>query len=289
MKLFLAANLESFSDRKFFRQVRVACASAVENTTLEPHLLYEGESSDEIVELQNLGVRVVPVDLSIGKQLTAWVSNHVDENRSIARRWAYLRMEITQAITKCGISDEYVLYTDCDVFFRQEVSLEKFRVPVLGAVRMEKIGGYSRFRLGGMSHYNSGVLLVRVSAFAQNEERFREFVLDNGGDTKRPPHKLFQKNLFLSDQVALNLFYRGKFTNLPRTFNWNPQAGVEESAQIIHFNGLKWTHWESFSRNELRADRQEKFEKQVSRNFKSYEAHVTEVLEFERRVFNSNI
>ena len=84
-----------------------------------------------------------------------------------------------------------------------------------------------------------------------------------------------QKNLFMSDQAALNLFYRNRIKRLDNVFNWNPARGRNPRARIIHFNGLKWTQWDSFLQRKLRADRQAKFEKQIRRNRSDYEQYVT--------------
>lgn len=123
-------------------------------------------------------------------------------------------------------------------------------------------------------HYNSGVMVLNAVRLRDEAERFRQFVLSNGEGVARPKTPFMQKHLFMSDQVALNVFFRGRVTRLNETYNWSPSAGINPTARIIHFNGLKWTQWDDFLNGRLAPFRMEKFVKQVNINRPGYEHYV---------------
>ncbi|GIW61139.1 MAG: hypothetical protein KatS3mg087_2205 [Patescibacteria group bacterium] len=90
-----------------------------------------------------------------------------------------------------------------------------------------------------------------------------------------------EKNLYMSDQAAINLFMGKKIQRLPGEYNWHPSAGINEKAVIVHFNGLKWTQWEDFLRGGLSEYHMNHFGKWVGKNPESYEYFVQKAREFE--------
>ena len=112
---------------------------------------------------------------------------------------------------------------------------------------------------------------MNVDAMLARYNEFKRFVLGNGLGVKRPKGRFMQKNLFMSDQVALNLFFKGQIDRLPSEYNWHPSSGINANARIVHFNGLKWNQWQDFCGAKLPADQMEKYTRLVNRDWEAYE------------------
>jgi len=284
MKWFMAANSESLRDPGFMRLVRVASASARAHTELESFLMLDGPESAECDEIRALGVTILPAELSIAPELTAWMENHQYTEIGIrCRRGSYLRMELPRVLEQHGIDDEFVMYTDADVFFNACPEVDSLKPPVLAAYGARE-GGFTRFHFLGHYHFQAGVLVMRTAAVRETYDLFRKFVLSNGNGIKRPPGQFFSKHLFLSDQVAINLFYGRQITRMHRELNWNPASRPCSSPQITHFNGLKWTEWHDFAEGKLSSKRQKKFARQIGQNIEAYRRICEEVLQFESQL-----
>ena len=284
MKWFMAANSESLEDPAFMRLVRVAAASARANTKLESFLMLDGAASVECDAIQALGVTVLPVKLSIEKELTSWMRQEGYSDEGIrCRRGSYLRMELPRTLQQHGIDDEFVMYTDADIFFMKDPDLSGFQPRVLAACG-SKEGGLTRWNIGGHYHFQAGVLLMRNNEMLRTYEDFRTFVLANGNGIRRPASRFFQKHLFLSDQVALNLFYKDQISRMPRALNWNPASAPCDDPQIVHFNGMKWTDWRSFEKRQLSEKKQTKYERLIGKNVDSYRESCEHVLNFEQSI-----
>lgn len=281
MKWFMAANQESLQNDGFLRLLRLALHTAQQNTSLEPYLIYDGEECAELEALKGQGITALRTSLTIEPELRAWMTeNYPGDIHLITRRGAFLRMELGKVIQENGLKDEYVLYTDCDVMFMQEPDVANCRPDCLAATG-KKEGGRTWLRLGGCWHFSSGVLVLNTASMINCSEGFRNFVLNNGEGVTRPPMPFFQKNLFLSDQVSINLFFRNRIQRLPQKLNWNPRNGVSSAAEIVHFNGLKWTEWEDFQNKRLSEHRQAKFSRQIGRGVASYEHYCQLALQLE--------
>jgi hypothetical protein len=270
MKWFTASNEASLRNPQFFELLQVAVVSLKEKTTLDPYVLYEGEDCPAIGWLKDQGVRIVPTRLSFYEKLREFMLPDYEEVHIACRAGAFLRTELTPSIRKFGITDPYILYTDCDVLFLSDIQLDNCR-PKIFAAFGNKMGGRTRFKIGGHHHINSGVMLMNVDAMLQRYDAFVKFVLGNGLGIKRPADPFMQKNLFMSDQVALNLFYRGQIERLPPEYNWNPSSGLNPEAKVIHFNGLKWNQWKSFCEAQLPRDQMKKYSRLVDHNRRAYE------------------
>ena len=93
--------------------IRVAVESAIQNTNLEPHFIYDGPENDFTRELADKGVNIHFHRLSFEDK----IKSHSNSLRyqSIARG-AFLRFDIP--LIDDG-SEEFVLYTDADVIFQK--------------------------------------------------------------------------------------------------------------------------------------------------------------------------
>lgn len=273
MKWFIAANDKGFNSPDFVKQIRVAVYTARIYTTLEPWLLYDGDPADLPPFIRDYGVNVLRHELSFKEQIRQYVESQFDSALANVRTGAYLRSELPGAIRRAGIRDTHVLYTDCDVMFCETFTVPELYPRVLAAWG-SKMGGRTFLKIGAWKHFNSGVLVMNVDRMLERQDRFKQFVLNNGNGQARPNSPFMRKNLFLSDQVAMNLFYKGEIDVLPQHYNWHPSAGINERAMVVHFNGLKWTQWDAFQERRLRADRQSKFERIVQRAPKAFEYYV---------------
>ena len=275
MKWFMTTNESSLGNKSFFKLLQVAVVSAQKNTRLIPHLVYDGtEKPRELKWLKDRGVTIVPFHSPLREPIAEFVRQSAASDLVDVRTGAYLKTEIPEAIKQYGLNDKYVLYTDCDVVFVKDFDLRKAEPRFLSAFG-QKEGGRTRFHFGGWIHYNTGVMLFNVDAMHEETGRFRDFVLENGRGIRRPNSQFWHKNLFLSDQVAVNLFYRRMIDWLQELYNWNPLRGINKKAVVIHFNGLKWSQWEDFLESRLTPPRMEKFTRLIKANRPAFEYYVS--------------
>lgn len=276
MKWITATNETSVWDDDFFKQLQVAVLSLRENTTFEPYLVYDGKHNERTAWIERHGVTIISHTLSFSSQ----VAEHIysmdvkDPDWLIqVRTGAYLKMEIPEVALSNGIRDQFVLYTDCDVIFLKEPQILKLKPRFLFA------NGHRQGPIWSAGfwkrHFNTGVMILNLRSLCNEASAFRKFILSNGAGKVRPAGKFMNKNLFLSDQVAVNLYYDSKIQYLPDRMNWCPQLGIRNNAEIIHFNGLKWTQWEDLHAGRFSPEKQHKLMEQASKNMASYEYYST--------------
>lgn len=249
MKWFFTANQESLQDPNFFRLVEASIRSARTNTRLQPFIGYHGGPCPEIKKIQNMGVEVLEVRPAIADALSDYADrNKLSEVHRRTRMGAFLRIDLPRYILKTGIDDKYILYTDCDVIFLRDIDIRSkpkfFCANGAWHRRFRRIPIYYR-------HFNSGVLYMNVRSMAEEADHICNFIVANGGNKRRPPGRYMSKNLFMSDQVALNLYFMNRYDQLQDDYNWHPTRGPSEKARIVHFNGLKWTQWRDFERGAM--------------------------------------
>lgn len=283
MKVFFSTNQASLHNIEFGRLLRVAVGSCRRNTTMDPFLLIDGKPDLSPPWLERLECSVLYCESTLTDIVYEWVSEHVDADRAMVRTGAFTRYEIPRVLRECGYEDEFIVYCDCDVFFAGDPSFKGIQ-PRIVAAHGSRVPFRKRI-LGEWEHFNSGVLFINVDSMMPLVADYYDFIVQNGRGVKRPRANSFMdKNLFLSDQVALNLYFQGQIERLPEVYNWNPINGVAADAKIIHFNGLKWTQWHQFEAGSLRPDRQKKFEAIVRKNPKSYRFYVEQSLSFEEEL-----
>ncbi|NWK95518.1 hypothetical protein DM806_07515 [Sphingobium lactosutens] len=192
--------------------LKVAIHSCYSYAGLQPILLYAGDPVPELEILERLGATIVHHQVSFEKELQI---GYGDRYRKFLGHW--LRVDIPLIETE----DEYVLYADCDVLFRKEISVADY--PTYIAVAPE-------FSKDNWSYFNSGVMVINVANMRAIHSEFRENIrhrLTNNFQT--PPH----------DQKSFNDFFGDKYDRLPLEMNWKPYWGVNEAASMVHFHGLK--------------------------------------------------
>lgn len=209
MKWYFASNNQS---PDYVYMIKAAVESALKNTRLEPHFLYDGSPDALTAWLERKGVKIIYHRVSFYDRLKAF---YPPDQLKIAAG-AFLRCDIPLLETK----EDSVLYTDCDVLF-------------LNGIDPQNIPRAARFtcapetRQTDWSILNTGVMWMNLPALRKTHADFVAFIND------RLPE------LATYDQTAYNLFYAGQHTRLPLEYNWKPYWGENSDAKIIHFHGPK--------------------------------------------------
>ncbi|MBF0122422.1 MAG: hypothetical protein HQL21_03300 [Candidatus Omnitrophica bacterium] len=224
MKWFFCTNEASLAKDDFFQLVQVSLLSAKKNTTLEPHLVYEGTFDQRTNWLQEQGVTIHSHRLSFFEDIT----NHEG-------RGALLRVEIPRLLKEQGREDKFILYTDCDVLFLSDPPLDNFKPAFFsGGPQQDK---------ENVSQCNSGVLLMNIDNLEAVYEGFVQFIVKNR-------ESIVERRAW--DQWAYNNYFRNKWDRLPLEYNWKPYWEKNEAAVIVHFHGPKHTDYEDAVRRKSR-------------------------------------
>lgn len=200
------------ADHNWKDLIRASVASAIQNTSLEPHFIYDGEPSEFTSELAGKGVIIHYHRLSFTDVIRQYKPN--DAVYQAIARGAFLRFDIP--LVAHG-DDEYVLYTDADVLFLRNESFAGYRPSFIAAA--------SQFEHSRRSDMNSGVMLINLSTMRLLRESLVDFTI---------------RNLHLGlDQEVLRAYLRGDYLLLPDTFNWKPYWGINTDVSILHWHGPK--------------------------------------------------
>lgn len=245
MKWFFALNQGSNKFEEYVALTKVTLLSAQKNTTLEPYFLWDGGDCELTAWLQARHVPIIRHRSFLYEALRE-LGDKTQNPRIVATgAGAFLRTEIPQMALQHNWNDRFVLYTDCDVLFLQDVcsDLEKL-TPKYFAVAPQ-------FKRGNYRDMNTGVMLMNLPALRAQDAKFRLFMLQH-------LPALAQASW---DQTAYRMFYGPRFSklpggekwdHLPGEMNWKAYWGDCGRAQIIHFHGLKPYHRDLVARGELR-------------------------------------
>lgn len=207
MKWYFACNDKS---QNFYPLIKGAVNSALKNTTLEPHFIYDGEENDFTQWLREKGVKIIHHKVSFYEAL----KNHYNENLLNIASGAFLRCDIPIIEQE----DDFVLYTDCDVMFLKDFKND---------LNPKYFACSTQFDKKNFNDFNTGVMVMNVKKLRESHAKFSEFIINN----------LSILNAF--DQTAYQIFYSSKNTKLSTEFNHKPYWGVDDNAFIIHFHGPK--------------------------------------------------
>lgn len=212
------ATLTADEDHDFLGMIRVAVASARANTSLRPHLLYDGAEGPFTAEMRAAGVVVIRHRLSFYDQLEHAQRRLRPDLHDYMRTaaGAFLRLDIPNI----EMHDEFVLYTDCDVMFLSDPALESFHPATFTVASQFDLYGHHK-------EINSGVMLMNVGRL----RRDLPALLDFGCDMIHTMQGY--------DQEFLRIFYNGKWDPLSPKYNWKPYWGDDPMARIVHFHGPK--------------------------------------------------
>ncbi|OIP72569.1 MAG: hypothetical protein AUK43_02835 [Oscillatoriales cyanobacterium CG2_30_40_61] len=218
IKWFFAISDEGEGFEVYSQMMKVSVLTAKQNTTLEPYCIYDGQENELTEWLRKNGVKVIH-----------YRSSHYDQfKRDIpgaahVAAGAFLRIEIPKIVQKYGMQDEYVLYTDCDTMFQNDV------VDYLKGVTCEYIAAAPEFDPSNWSYLNSGVLYMNIKNLLKIDQEFNNFIMYN----------LMEIMKWAFDQGAYNLFFKDRWQHLDPTLNWKSYWDLNPNAKVIHFHGPK--------------------------------------------------
>ncbi len=221
MKWYFSITEETLTadeDHGFIDMIRAAVASAGANTTLRPHMLYDGHEGLFTDEMRRAGVSVIRHRISFYDQLERAQKRLRPDLPNYMRTaaGAFLRLDIPMVESQ----DEFVLYTDCDVIFLSDPAMQDFQPATFAVASQSDLYGHHK-------ELNSGVMLMNVGRL----RRDLPALLDFGCDMIHTMHGY--------DQEFLRVFYNGKWDPLSPKYNWKPYWGIDPVARIVHFHGPK--------------------------------------------------
>jgi lipopolysaccharide biosynthesis glycosyltransferase len=195
--------------------VAVATAKRT-NPTIKPYLIFDGDKDQYIHKLEKMGVTVIQHRSSLHHEITDYYKAH-----SKVALGAFLRIDLPFICNTIGIEDDYILYTDTDVLFKDDISdLINLKPEVfLISNEFKKV-----FQRGSV---NSGVMWMNWKSLNSSYEEFRIYIKNN----------FFNFKVF--DQCAFNLFYYNLYEELDYHYNYKPYWGLSDQIKIIHFHGPK--------------------------------------------------
>jgi hypothetical protein len=195
--------------------ILTAVISARRNTRLIPNMLYDGEENAFTADLRFLGVNIIHHRVSFYETL----ANVHPENKIYIETasGAFLRVDIPAIVE----TDEYVVYTDCDVLFLKDPAFEQLRPRLFAAAPQMIKDDYNDM--------NSGVMVINVPQMRSSYRDFVHFIENNIVRLSRSGY----------DQPCLREFYKNKYEPLAMEFNWKPYWGYSDQARIVHFHGPK--------------------------------------------------
>jgi hypothetical protein len=195
--------------------IKVAVGSARKNTDLVPVCIYNGGNVEHIDQLSALGAKVIRHNSVFESDLKVGYGEKFDV---FSGHWLRVDIPIIEE------EEEFVLYTDNDVFFK-EAPLDNVTPDVLAAA--------PEFDLQNLDYFSSGVMVLNVPNLRKTHGAFVDSIVKRlHGEFKYPAH----------DQESFNRFFSGQHTRLDPVMNWKPFWGINEDARIIHFHGPKPFH-----------------------------------------------
>ncbi|SKB12338.1 hypothetical protein PL11201_330027 [Planktothrix sp. PCC 11201] len=218
MKWFFAINDESPYFAAYAQMLKVAVYTARQYTSLEPFCIYDGKENEVTEWMRNQGVTIIHHRIPHYEKLKSYFSWSLN-----VASGAFLRIEIPTIMKQYQMDDEYVLYTDCDVMFLNDV------VDYLQGITCEYIAATPEHDPNDWSYLNSGVLYMNIKNLQKINQEFNTFI-DGNLD------KIMQ---LAYDQGAYNLFFVGKWDKLDVGMNWKSYWDLNCDAKMIHFHGPK--------------------------------------------------
>lgn len=231
LKWYFCFNQESTA--WFSNMIKVAVTSAKANTSLVPNCIYDGEQTPLVTWLREQGVTIHNSRVPFHSRLFDAEIVQRNQNSTYKPESAkgyYLPIQIANI----EFEDEYVLFTDCDVMFLNDINFDSYRPSGLAAVpEVADLSSPSPDRV--QRFFNSGVLLINV-------ENLRSKTAEIGAILEKNGYFNFPEIGATYDQGLLNTAFATEWDTLPTEYNWRPFYGVNPQASIIHWHGPKPPH-----------------------------------------------
>ncbi|MGI8820950.1 MAG: hypothetical protein ACR2ID_08820 [Chthoniobacterales bacterium] len=227
MQWFIGINEGCPAWKQYADMAKVAIHTALQHTSLVPHCIYDGGENDFTAWLRRRAVRVIPARTFLLEELAQLGVRRGNVDLLSATRGVFLRAELPALQERFGLDDR-VLYTDCDVIFRQEVA----NVLSPNECRYFAVAAESDPKLP--EDVNTGVMWMHLPAMRARDAEFRRYLRDN----------VDALPAISWDQGAYRNFYRSAagaplWETLSPELNWKPYWGDYTAAKILHFHGPK--------------------------------------------------
>ncbi|NEQ35515.1 MAG: hypothetical protein F6K40_04045 [Okeania sp. SIO3I5] len=219
MKWFFGINDFSNYFENYSQLIKVAVYTANKNTTLEPFCIYDGQENELTKWLRENNVDIIFHRSPHYQQLKQSFPHALPTAAG-----AFLRVEIPKIVEIKGIKDEYVLYTDCDVMFFNDVVdyLQNLTCKYFAIAPQENPNDW-------VNQVNTGVMYMNTRNLLDVHEDFNKFIAQNLGELLKQSY----------DQGAYKRYFRGKWDRLDLTMNWKPYWKINQEIKILHFHGPK--------------------------------------------------
>lgn len=230
-------------NKSYDAMLKVAVDSARSKTTLLPYAILHPSEKDHprVTWLKEKGVRVIfhatdwdykVRDILSQSSLAEKKSSHLyaDVEATLA---TYFRLDIGR-IGELK-QHQHILYTDTDVYFRQDISLLGNRIHLPETIQM----GYERY-----DHYplNAGIILASMPFLSSTHEDLIQLLLSENS---------VSDGIFgPGDQGLLNRVYEKQLQlegPLSKALNAKPYHNLFPEATIIHFHGPKVADYAAYA------------------------------------------
>ena len=226
MKCYICLTDSIVNRKAYFNMLKVTLISARKNTSLRLICLYDGKIGDPVYNLlKDFKVEIIIHELPYKKELMEiysheWMETELGKDIEYSRIFGtFMRMEIP-IIEK---EDEYVLYTDMNIIFNDDILLKDLPHPAYLAAAPEFERDTKR-----MSYFNAGILVMNIQGMRIKYQQFVEMMKKRQRSTSG-----------LFDQGYLNELCFNDMEILPIEYNWKPYWGINGNAKLIHFHGMK--------------------------------------------------
>lgn len=209
---------------------KVAIHTALQQTTLRPHFLYDGGENELTRWLRAREIPIISLRTSLYDnvaELRCYEDETNNRNIQLALRGIFLRAELPRLSEQLQMDDR-VLYTDCDVFFRSEVADD------FAGINCRYFAVAGEFDRENYYEMNTGVMWMNLPGLRESDAEFRNYIRQN----------LASLQTVAWDQGAYRDFFATSDTSflwdkLRPELNWKPYWGDYAQAKIVHFHGPK--------------------------------------------------
>ncbi|KAL4423982.1 hypothetical protein ABPG75_001283 [Micractinium tetrahymenae] len=219
--------------------VRAAVTSAIEAAHMKPYCMYSGSEASPMHKwFVKKGVRIIRHDPAWKEALIKEGRRHRDKYSELYSHLYRTDGALVGAFQRIDIpilsefdQYNYVLFTDCDVFFRKRMKLFDWGTPLPTALGLG-------FENEDKFPYNDGVMLWNMPYMRRTNAAFVAWILNQ-------TNGLYFTGYGPVDQGAFNQYYEGQVKGRPISKNFNSKMYHElrKSARIVHFHGPKPNHY----------------------------------------------
>ena len=212
--------------QSYIKMYTVAVLSAKKtNPNIKPYLILDGEVDEYLENLEDLGVTIVSHKSLFYDSLLS----HYKTNTTAFG--AFLRIDIPKICEKLNIEDDYILYTDNDVLFMDDVS----KLNELTPNYFMASGEFDKNFVPSL--INTGVMWVNWRNMKEIYDEFVFFI------------KLNLSKFQTYDQDAIRMFFKDRIESLDFNYNYKPYWGYSDEVKILHFHGPKPTFTDNEYKN----------------------------------------